>query len=111
MNPAIPSLRRARRMYQRNMIVYKHGWMVILSGFFEPLFYLLGIGLGVGSMVGQIGNVPYAAFVAPGLLASSCLNGAMSDGFFNIFFKLKISRITKINRIIFYRKVAFITSI
>jgi ABC-type polysaccharide/polyol phosphate export systems, permease component len=75
-------------MVQRNLIVYKHGWMVIFSGFFEPLFYLLGIGLGLGGMVGKVGGVSYGAFIAPGLLASSCMNGAISDGFFNIFFKL-----------------------
>jgi len=84
----LPSLHRAVRMVQRNLIVYKHGWMVIFSGFFEPLFYLLGIGLGLGGMVGKVGGVSYGAFIAPGLLASSCMNGAISDGFFNIFFKL-----------------------
>ena len=84
----LPSLRRAVRMVQRNLIVYKHGWMVIFSGFFEPLFYLLGIGLGLGGLVGKVAGVSYGAFIAPGLLASSCMNGAISDGFFNIFFKL-----------------------
>ena len=88
----IPSLRRSSRMVQRNLIVYKHGWMVIFSGFFEPLFYLLGIGLGVGAMVGDVGGLPYNAFVAPGLLAASCMNGAISDGFFNIFFKLHFQK-------------------
>ena len=48
---ALPSPRRSLRMVQRNLVVYKHTWMVIVSGFFEPLFYLLGIGLGLGSMV------------------------------------------------------------
>jgi lipooligosaccharide transport system permease protein len=75
-------------MVQRNLIVYKHTWMIIVSGFFEPLFYLLGIGIGLGSMVPPTNGVSYGAFVAPGLLASSCLNGAITDGFFNIFFKL-----------------------
>jgi lipooligosaccharide transport system permease protein len=84
----LPSPRRALRMVQRNLLVYKHGWFIILSGFFEPIFYLLGIGLGLGGMVPDIDGVPYTAFVAPGLLASSCLNGAITDGFFNIFFKL-----------------------
>jgi lipooligosaccharide transport system permease protein len=87
-SPAIPSLRRSRRMVQRNLIVYKHTWMVIFSGFFEPLFYLLGIGIGLGAMIGTIDGLPYGAFVAPGLLAASCMNGAIADGFFNIFFKL-----------------------
>ena len=88
----LPSWSRSVRMVQRNLLVYKHGWMVILSGFFEPLFYLLGIGLGLGTLVSQIDGMAYAAFVAPGLLASSCLNGAISDGFFNIFFKLHFQK-------------------
>ena len=88
MRLAVPSPRRSLRMVQRNLLVYKYTWMVILSGFFEPLFYLLGIGIGLGSMVPPINGISYSAFVAPGLLASSCLNGAITDGFFNVHFKL-----------------------
>jgi lipooligosaccharide transport system permease protein len=79
-------------MVERNLVVYRHSWLVIVSGFFEPLFYLLGIGLGLGGMVPDIQGVSYGAFVAPGLLAASCMNGAMSDGFFNIFFKLHFQK-------------------
>jgi lipooligosaccharide transport system permease protein len=87
----LPS-RRSIRMVQRNLVVYKHIWMVIFTGFFEPVFYLLGIGMGVGSMVPSVNGISYSAFVAPGLLASSCLNGAITDGFFNIFFKLHFQK-------------------
>jgi lipooligosaccharide transport system permease protein len=90
--PFIPSPRRSIRMVQRSLLVYKHTWMVILSGFFEPLFYLLSLGIGLGAMVPDIGGVSYSAFVAPGLLASSCMNGAITDGFFNIFFKLHFQK-------------------
>jgi lipooligosaccharide transport system permease protein len=79
-------------MVQRNLLVYRYGWLIIVSGFFEPLFYLLGIGLGLGRMVPRIDGVSYAAFVAPGLLAASCMNGAITDGCFNIFFKLHFQR-------------------
>ncbi len=89
---ALPSPRRSFRMVERNLLVYKHGWMVIFSGFFEPLFYLLSIGIGLGSLVPDVGGVSYTAFVAPGLLASSCMNGAITDGFFNIFFKLHFQK-------------------
>jgi lipooligosaccharide transport system permease protein len=89
---ALPSPRRSFRMVERNLLVYKHGWMIIFSGFFEPLFYLLSIGIGLGGMVPDVGGISYTAFVAPGLLASSCLNGAISDGFFNIFFKLHFQK-------------------
>ena len=94
---ALPSPARARRLFQRNLLVYRHGWMIIFSGFFEPLFYLLGIGFGLGTIVGTLPGpdgqpIAYAAFVAPALLASSAMNGAVSDGFFNIFFKLNYQR-------------------
>ena len=89
---AVPSPRRSLRIVQRNLLVYKHTWMVIVSGFFEPLFYLLSIGIGLGSMVPPVDGISYTAFVAPGLLASSCLNGAITDGFFNIFFKLHFQK-------------------
>lgn len=88
----LPSIGRSRRIVQRNVLVYRHLWMVIVSGFFEPLFYLLGLGVGLGAFVPDIGGIPYSAFVAPGLLAASCMNGAISDGFFNIFFKLHFQR-------------------
>jgi len=89
---ALPSPKRSWRMVQRNLVVYRHAWMTVFSGFFEPLFYLFAIGLGLGAYVADVSGISYAAFVAPGLLASSCLNGALSDGFFNVFFKLHFQR-------------------
>jgi lipooligosaccharide transport system permease protein len=93
----VGSLLRARRLVQRNLLVYRHGWIIIVSGFFEPLFYLLGIGFGLGSLVEGIKladgrTIPYQAFVAPGLLAMSTMNGAIAESIFNVFFKLNFSR-------------------
>ncbi len=88
--------RRARRLVERNIVVYRRGWIFFVSGFFEPFFYLLSIGVGLNELVGPLplgGQlVPYTAFVAPGLLASSAMNGAMFDSTFNIYFKLKIAK-------------------
>jgi lipooligosaccharide transport system permease protein len=97
MPSAIASVLRARRLVQRNLLVYRHSWVVIVSGFFEPLFYLLGIGFGLGSMVQSIEvrpgfAIPYQAFVAPGLLAMACMNGAIAETIFNVFFKLNYQR-------------------
>ena len=50
---------------------------IIVSGFFEPVFYLLGIGFGLGTLVGDVGDIPYSAFVAPGLMATAAMNGAL----------------------------------
>lgn len=87
---------RARRIVERNALVYRRGWIFLVSGFFEPFFYLLSIGLGLNHLVGALhveGRlIPYTAFVAPGLLATSAMNGAVFDSTFNIFFKLKIAK-------------------
>jgi lipooligosaccharide transport system permease protein len=89
--------RRALLLIERNLFVYRSGWLVILSGFFEPLFYLLSIGLGIGGMVGDIPGpngqpIPYALFVAPALLASASMNGAIAESTFNVFFKLNYQK-------------------
>jgi lipooligosaccharide transport system permease protein len=88
--------RRAGRLIERNIVVYRRGWPLLVSGFFEPLFYLLSIGVGLNKLVGGIDVhgqlVTYTAFVAPGLLASSAMNGALFDATFGVFFKLRIER-------------------
>ena len=89
--------RRSLRLIERNLYVYKHGWLVLLSGFFEPLFYLLSIGFGLGALIGTIPGpggqpIPYQLFVAPALLASSSMNGAISEATFNFFFKLNYNK-------------------
>jgi lipooligosaccharide transport system permease protein len=94
---AIRSIFRSRRLVERNLLVYRHSWIVIVSGFFEPLFYLLGIGYGLGTILGDIDladgrSISYAAFVAPALLAQSSMNGAIAETIFNVFFKLNFAR-------------------
>jgi lipooligosaccharide transport system permease protein len=89
--------RRSARLVERNIFVYRHAWLMILSGFFEPLFYLLGIGFGLGALIGTItgpGGEPisYQAFVAPALLASAAMNGAIAESTFNFFFKLNYNK-------------------
>jgi lipooligosaccharide transport system permease protein len=89
---------RAQRIWEKNYLAYRRLWKVIFSGFFEPVFYLLAVGVGVGAMVDDVvlpngTAVPYAAFVAPALMAASAMNGAVIETTFNIFFKLKFGKI------------------
>ncbi|HEV7678428.1 MAG TPA: ABC transporter permease [Candidatus Dormibacteraeota bacterium] len=90
--------RHSLRMVERNLMVFRHGgWLVILSGFFESLLYLVGIGFGVGALVGNVtqGGVTtrYAVFVAPALMASSAMNGAVNETTFNMFYKLRYAKL------------------
>ena len=95
--PLMFGSRRALRLIERNLYVYRHGWIVIVSGFFEPLFYLLSIGFGLGALVGNVPGpggreIPYQLFIAPALLASSSMNGAITEATFNFFFKLRYQK-------------------
>src|SRR5258707_4471545 len=67
--------------------------MTILRCFFEPVFYLFSLGLGLGHFVGSVHGVSYAAYIAPALLASSAMNGAVYDGMTNVFWKLRYGKV------------------
>jgi lipooligosaccharide transport system permease protein len=87
----------ARHLLERNLRVYKHVWPAIVSGAFEPAFYLFAVGVGLGALVGDVTGprgtpVPYAEFVAPALLAASAMNGAVVESTFNLFAKIKQDR-------------------
>jgi lipooligosaccharide transport system permease protein len=81
----------------RNFLAYRRAWYIFATGFLEPVFYLFSIGVGVGQLVtgfelnGQ--EIPYAEFVAPGMLAASAMNGSLLDSTFNFFFKLKYNKL------------------
>lgn len=94
MSIAIPRLGRSLHVVERNVMAYRHQWMLILSGFVEPVLYLLGIGFGIGSLVRNVPiggghSVSYAMFVAPALMATSAMNGAIYESTFNLFWKLR----------------------
>jgi len=87
--------RRSLRIVERNARFFRRSWMLLVSGFFEPVFYLLSLGIGLNHLIGPIvvggHEVSYAAFVAPALLATSAMNGALMDATMNLYFKLRIA--------------------
>lgn len=89
--------RRGHVLIERSLMVYRRTWLNLVSGFFESLFYLLSIGVGLGKLVPQLHyaghDVKYVAFVAPALLASSAMNGAIYDSTFNVFWKIKYAKV------------------
>jgi lipooligosaccharide transport system permease protein len=89
--------RGSAHLIERHARAYRHAWAVFVSGFFEPLFYLLSIGIGLGELVGKVTGpgghpVGFTSFVAPALLATSSMNGAVFDSTFNVFHRLKYSK-------------------
>jgi lipooligosaccharide transport system permease protein len=89
---------RVPQLLERGFIAFRSStWMIVLSGFVEPVLYLLSFGYGIGKLLPTIDiggqNIQYAAFIAPALLATSAMNGAIYDSTMNVFFKLNHDRV------------------
>ncbi|MFT3798362.1 ABC transporter permease [Microbacterium sp.] len=84
---------------QRGLIAARSSsWAIVVSGFFEPVFYLASMGIGLGAFIGTVQTsagveVEYSAFIAPALLAVSAMNGAIYDSTWNVFFKLNYGKL------------------
>lgn len=85
----------AYAVWMRNVTEYKHTWkMNLLPNFFEPVLYLVGMGLGLGYYVSEgMENTSYVAFIAPGLTAAAAMNGASFETTYNMFVKMSFSRL------------------
>jgi lipooligosaccharide transport system permease protein len=88
----------ARTLVERNVTAFRHGWIALVTGFAEPVFYLFSLGIGIGALVRTVTTdagttVTYPQFVAPALLAASAMNGAVMDSTFNVFFKLRYAKL------------------
>lgn len=104
---SVAAARPLRALYAGNArSVMQRGWratrtsnsLIVVSGFFEPIFYLLSMGLGLGALIGTITTesgqqVPYAAFIAPALLAVAAMNGAIYDSTWSVFFKMQFAKL------------------
>ncbi len=76
-------------VWRRNAAMYRRTWKWnLLPNFFEPVFYLFSIGLGVGSYVSEMGGTSYIAFLAPGLVCVAAMNGASFEVTYNIYVRL-----------------------
>lgn len=86
MSVAVPY---ALAVWRRNAAMYKRTWKLnILPNFFEPVFYLFSIGLGVGAYITEMGGMSYLEFLAPGLVCVAAMNGASFEVTYNIYVRL-----------------------
>ena len=91
--------RNIRAVFARGLkATWGNNWAVMISGFVEPVLYLIAMGVGLGSLIGTVAGpggeqISYAAYIAPALLAVSAMNGAVYDSTMNVFFKLNFARL------------------
>src|SRR5580692_7456701 len=84
----VPTRRFATPMWLRVSLYfgyqYKRTWRSsIVTSFLIPILYLTSMGVALGSLIDKhshgINGVTYVAFLAPGLLASTCMQIAAND--------------------------------
>ena len=90
----LPSPRLAMRVWLRDVRVFSKVWKQgLLPQFFDPLFYLMAMGFGLGTYLAHINGIPYREFIAPGLVASSVMWAASFEVTWNIYFKMEEKRL------------------
>ena len=83
----------ALAVWLRNAAMYRRTWMWnLLPNFFEPVFYLLSLGIGVGAYITQMDGLSYVAFIAPGLVCVAAMNGASYEVTYNIYVRLTFEK-------------------
>ena len=88
----------ALREFAYWMTRYRHNWRAsAVISFLNPILFLLGLGLGLGTLVDAAGRAPvpgssYLAFVAPGLLAASAMQIAFLELSYPVYRALRMGR-------------------
>ena len=87
------SLPYALAVWRRNLALYRRTWKLnLLPNFFEPLLYLVSVGVGVGAYITEMGGTSYVAFLAPGLVAVAAMNGASFEVTYNAFVRMNFEK-------------------
>ena len=94
MRDVLPSVPVAMRVWRRNARVFAKIWKgALLPQFFDPLFYLLALGFGLGTYIASINGIPYREFIAPGLCASAVMWASSFESTWNTYIKMEESRL------------------
>jgi len=87
------SPRHALAVWKRNAAMYARTWKSnLLPNFFEPIFYLVSVGIGVGAYVQTMGGLRYVEFLAPGLVCVAAMNGASFEATYNFYIRLSFEK-------------------
>lgn len=87
------ALMRWAAVWRRNALVWrKSARTALLGGFAEPLCYLLALGYGIGSFVGEVDGMSYLSFLAAGILSTSAMNAATFEGLYLAYTRMEVLR-------------------
>lgn len=90
------SPRGALRMWQRNATVGRKTLLTtLMPRFLEAIAYLAIMGLGLGTYLTTVEGVDYVDFIAPGVLASTIMFGAIIETTYNSFVRIHVRRVVE----------------
>lgn len=80
-------------VWRRNYLVWKKlAAESVLGNIVEPLFYLLGFGLGFGTMLPEVEGVKYIAYLAGGTICYSTMLSASFEALYSGFARMHVQR-------------------
>ena len=80
-------------VWRRNYLVWKKlAAESVLGNIVEPLFYLVGFGMGIGAMVPEVDGVKYIAFLAGGTICYSTMLAASFEALYSGFARMHVQR-------------------
>ncbi|MGB0129331.1 MAG: ABC transporter permease [Rhodocyclaceae bacterium] len=80
-------------VWRRNFLVWrKLAIPSLLGNLADPMIYMLGLGYGLGSMLPEVGGVPYIVFLAAGTVCFSSMNSASFETMYSAFSRMNVQR-------------------
>ena len=77
----------------RNLLVWKKlAVPSILGNIAEPLITLVAFGYGVGSLIGQVGGLPYIEYLASGTVAVSAVLAATFEALYSAYSRMAVQK-------------------
>lgn len=62
----------------------------LLGNIGEPLLYLLALGYGLGSFLGELEGLPYVVYLASGMVCASAMNTASFEGMYSAYTRMAV---------------------
>lgn len=80
-------------IWRRNFLVWKKlAAESIFGNIVDPLFYMLGMGFGLGTMLPEVNGVTYIAFLAGGTVCYSTMFAASFEALYSGFARMHVQR-------------------
>jgi lipooligosaccharide transport system permease protein len=80
-------------VWRRNVLVWrKLAFASVLGNIADPLLYMLALGYGLGTMLGEVGGMSYVAFIGTGMVCQSAMFTASFEGMYSAFSRMHVQR-------------------